>query len=703
MISDDPESHEQTLNMVLWGSGSYEFWRHIESVKLVATQSCDTRRCKPRVCELIKSVIEKNQLEKIKTEIGFQQNPFTKIGMRFNSLQAILDTLIIFLAHQMNHNVDHTKNMDMRYLKLYITNSYRYIDTGPCTSHHCALSNVKPFVTYAMQQIGRYFLLTTIYNRNTSFQLYQRGIVNHKSPFFDHYYLKKHVEDYHGQTFLHYMNISHRVKKILAIGFLDEELIQQLVPSQEKIAYDKNTNIISMSNHIYQVYSMFAPPKQYMKIAKEPGFVLPDPYNEYHISHKDIDTINKTLSQNDHLASLEVRKIMCDLENLLREKHPKPVGLPTEFLKLKSWKNMYFLGQNPENKSLFLNIENMINYTFNLCPPGVQSRKFMLDILRYIPDTFQPSTTPQEIRERCMDGVMYYVFLKEVSGILSQALKKKNRSGHGEPQCITLEKSMYYLFLISGPSMQLSDNGKKRTSLPKRGFECGRYYQIYVRCYEEFEKMGKANIPDPLDWSKLEVQNLKLGRTLRLEPGEIKPIDNVLKLQVIGHSNHLENIQMEKLGNPVLKSSVDSPSQLGSPTNACTNARDPRSSNHQLSDMQIMNSMNFNQPLQERLPIEPINSVTPSKSLGAQSRMKKDLDLNLCLGMPSHSDKISEVSVSNELSWNDPSLFMNSKMHDQDTDSRENSDFNEDHKRKLIDFFEVSHQSIKNTRIQPQN
>lgn len=350
----------------MWGEEPYNVWRNLESVKLAATQSCTSRRCTPRVRGLMQNMMEPFLAEKLEKEIWLKGNPDNNSSMRFNSLNIILKSFTTILAHHTNPYWNRNRNYDSKYLRLYIANYFEYVDTGTSTSHHRALSNVIPFVNYAMQQIGRYCLLTTIYKRNPSVESSHQGIVDPRSTLFDPYYLTKHAEDYHGKAFLHYMNISHRVKNLLAIGLLDKELIHNLLSTSGTWAHHNNIKIVSRTKKPHKVYRMFATPKQYLRLAKEPEVVLPNPFTEQELLPEDVDEIREVLFQNGYLASLMVRQIAQDLELIFKETKPKPVGLPKKLIQCKSWTKIHCLGRNQETRVLFLNIKHIVDYVLKL-------------------------------------------------------------------------------------------------------------------------------------------------------------------------------------------------------------------------------------------------------------------------------------------------------------------------------------------------
>lgn len=111
---------------------------------------------------------------------------------------------------------------------------------------------------------------------------------------------------------------------------------------------------------------MFATPKQYLRLAKEPEVVLPNPFTEQELLPGDVDEIREVLFQNGYLASLMVRQIAQDLELIFKETKPKPVGLPKKLIQCKSWTKIHCLGRNQETRVLFLNIKHIVDYVLKL-------------------------------------------------------------------------------------------------------------------------------------------------------------------------------------------------------------------------------------------------------------------------------------------------------------------------------------------------
>lgn len=520
-------SRTHSINEILWEPTTHDIWRSLSSVESTATYSYVGWRVNERLNKLMPLIISPDVKDKI--ERLLQLGKYRKCGkIKYSASKNFLDSIIAIVAAQINPGFDQYLNLELNDLRSYIEESYKYPIPDTMDSQKRERLSIKQFIRHTMQQVTKYLFFKTIKPKpillaknlergkglitgstqfahdvrspQTPFEA-QRQVVGSQnwahvqrtqcmvSGFLNSHILQAGITDNHGVVFMNYMELSHRVKTALVIGVLERNIIQD--PTDTKgVKQKKMKEILYLSKYRTEVFQIFSPKHYWKAYIDDYIKVKLDPFTGYNLGPEETSKINKYIYEHKFMASDDSISIAHKIINWFNTKHSKKKVLPHELIKYLTWSKFIHdeIDNHPEKDAIIQIVGDAVEFTAQLVQKNPYFRTIMSRILQSVPRHLKHGATLQEIQNCMQNAIMYFVFLKELSLILSKILMETTSE---ENLLFTHSRCMNYYWSLSKPTMPTSHTGKRFNSNLARSFEVGKDYLTYLQCSEEFEKMMK--------------------------------------------------------------------------------------------------------------------------------------------------------------------------------------------------------------------
>lgn len=323
----------------------------------------------------------------------------------------------------------------------------------------------KTYIPHVLDSVGSILLRNCFFHTSNTQAIMEKDYTN---KLMDE--IRLHPERTHlgGKVFRRYMEFSDIAQHLLYAGVQSAYAVNEMVTSDID---ESEGNCLSKKfvTGFQQINSMIFEPRKLGRGGDIQSILVPKPFGG--LRDKEVDILRDIINQNGYFASQERKHAIARLRTVLVQTPGHEVNKSSELKGMKGWikfsQNFNFL--KPESQNTVERIHNLVSMTVNLVQTTEPSytKPFLEAINLFFVNLGQP-LSPEQVLHDLFQNIMFLFFLKDLSTITNQAVKRLNPELYIE-HGISRHKyfKFYYICL-------------KSSYLQSKGIKTGKYYQDTV-------------------------------------------------------------------------------------------------------------------------------------------------------------------------------------------------------------------------------
>lgn len=496
MMSDMPElvskgTTKETHPSILWDENLYKTWMSLKELQEIAGHYNSEITCMERIDKLMMNIMRSKPEQKsvgdtVQMDIPDNINSIVKFDAQLKFLRSLI-TIITIHTDQVSGG--ELKSLWSQILSENQNHAHEDFETIRLEKKRSARDSMMPFLNNAMSKAANYLLRHTIRaHEKYLYQNFNMGMAHSITHDLGVVGAGTNSKECQGQKFLNYLDVSHRVRSLVALGLLNMKTIQTLVSPMDRST--KNTERILDSKHGLEAHKLISFQPYYSKRDKLPDELMTDPFKEFQMDSEQMKCFSYVMKSRGYAASKGIRQIAMELDRILTEIPEENVHFPQEVVSSNLWHTLNDI-QEPatgELRTTFQQVKVAIYRMYLTLKDPVELKFFWMILESSLGSSIRLFTTCQSFKDKIKHTIMFNIFLQELSHIAFNLSRMRSDRYHNWNLPTRLQY-MYYFWYMSASNMHRYKTGNRRNRADTRSFTLGEKYLEYVNFAQEFDEM----------------------------------------------------------------------------------------------------------------------------------------------------------------------------------------------------------------------